>query len=211
MEFWLSNNNGLEKIQLPVNPPSFVISDGVNNIVIETIGIGEINIPGKGKLKEISIDSFFPARYAPYCRYRDILKPYDYISILQRWKQKQQPIRLIITETPINLPMLIENIVYGEEGGIRDIKYSLTLREYRYYTLKEINGVQTVTKVTNDTAKARMDKKAPGGAYTVKKGDSLWKIARQVYGSGSKVNIAKLKTNNKLKSDIINVGQRLIV
>lgn len=211
MEYWLIAKNGKEKLQLPVNPPSFTVNDGSKNTVIDTIGIGEINIPGKGSLVELTIDSFFPAKYAPYCRYKDILNPYDYIAILKRWKTSEESVRLIITETPVNIPVLIEGIVYGEQAGSRDVIYSLTLREYRFYKLQEVNGVQTVTRVSNDTAKARANKNAPGGIYVAKKGDTLWKVAKKVYGSGSRANISSLKTKNKLKSDILAIGQRLTI
>ena len=43
--------------------------------------------------------------------------------------------------------------------------------------------------------------------YTVQKGDSLWKLAKQFYGSGSKYPI--IKQANNITSDTIYVGQQL--
>lgn len=48
-----------------------------------------------------------------------------------------------------------------------------------------------------------------GTTYTVKRGDSLSKIAKKVYGSASQKNINKIKTANSLKSDVIREGQKL--
>ena len=43
--------------------------------------------------------------------------------------------------------------------------------------------------------------------YTVKKGDTLWKIAKEYLGNGAKYK--EIKILNNLKSDTIYVGQNL--
>lgn len=53
-------------------------------------------------------------------------------------------------------------------------------------------------------AKKAPAKKAPAATYTVKKGDSLWKIADK-HGT----TVAALRKLNKLKGDLIVVGQKL--
>jgi hypothetical protein len=219
MKFLFDSNNGKESLQLPVNPPVFHISDGSSINTIETIGLGEITMIGKGKLIEITLESHFPAEPLRYFNYvendkkpeiPDVKAPYEYIELLKRWKSHEEYILLTISDTPVNkVPMVIENLTYGEEGGSRDVKYELQLREYRTHKLKPTTEGQKVVAATKDEKQSRKDQVAPGGIYVVKAGDSLWKIARLVYGDGSKYK--EIMTKNKLKSDLILVGQRLKV
>ena len=219
MKFLFYSNDEMESIQLPVNPPVFHISDGSSINTIETIGLGEITTIGKGKLIEITLESHFPAEPLRYFNYVEddkkpeipnVKAPYEYIEIFKRWKSLEEHILLTISDTPVNkIPMVIENLTYGEEGGSRDVKYELQLREYRSYKLKPTPDGQKVVAATRDEKQSRKDQIAPGGIYIVKAGDSLWKIARLVYGDGSRYR--EIMTGNKLKSDLILVGQRLKV
>ncbi|KUO70724.1 MAG: hypothetical protein APF77_17765 [Clostridia bacterium BRH_c25] len=218
MKFLFYSNDGKESIRLPVNPPAFHVSDGSSVTTIETIGLGEISMIGKGKLIEITLESYFPAETGGYLHFLkdtemidipDAKTPYEYISILKRWKALEKSIRLIITDTPVNIPVGIENLTYGEEGGSRDVKYELQLREYRSYELKPTPEGQKVIAASKDEKQSRKDQIAPGGIYVVKAGDCLWKIAKKVYGDGSRYK--EIMTGNKLKSDLILVGQRLKV
>lgn len=45
--------------------------------------------------------------------------------------------------------------------------------------------------------------------YTVQSGDNLWKIANKYYGNGKEYN--KIMEENHLQSDVINVGQKLVI
>jgi LysM repeat protein len=218
MKFLFYSNDGKESIQLPVNPPVFHISDGSSITTIETIGLGEITMIGKGRLIEITLESHFPAEIGRYLHFLNDVEiayvteartPYEYISILKRWKTLEKAIRLIITDTPVNIPVVIENLTYSEEGGSRDVKYELQLREYRSYELRPTTDGQKVVAASKDTKQSRKDQIAPNGVYVVKAGDSLWKIAKMVYGDGSRYK--EIMTRNKLKSDLILVGQRLKV
>lgn len=218
MKFVFYSNDGKESIQLPVNPPVFKVSDGSSINTIETIGLGEITIIGKGKPVEITLESHFPAEIGRYLHFLkdtemvdipDAKSPYEYISILKRWKAQEKFITLKVTDTPIDIPVVIENLTYSEEGGSRDVKYELQLREYRSYKLKPTTDGKKVVAATKDEAQSRKDQLAPGGIYVVKAGDCLWKIAKKIYGDGRKYK--EIMTRNKLKSDLILVGQRLKV
>lgn len=81
-------------------------------------------------------------------------------------------------------------------------EYGLTVAE-----LKSLNGLTSdnlsigqVLKVSNSSGSSN----SSGNTYTVKSGDSLWKIANQ-YG----VTVNELKSLNDLTSDILSIGQVL--
>jgi len=55
-------------------------------------------------------------------------------------------------------------------------------------------------------------KMAATQSYTVKNGDTLERIARKVYGSGSPENVARIQRANKLSSpDRIRIDQKLVI
>lgn len=174
MQFWLSFNNFKESLQLPVNPSSFSFVQGMRNTVLSLAELGELNQIGELGLGTIKIQSFFPKHYGPYCEYAAIPDPYEAAEKIKRWEDSKQPIRLIITETNINLPVSIESFEYGEQAKSRDVTFSLDLKEYRFITVKAIS----------DTSSARPSDKETPKTYSVKDGDTLWMIAKQTTGNG---------------------------
>lgn len=184
MEFWLSYNNFAEKLQLPVPPPEYHCATSNQNETVNILGLGDIiQITGEG-LAEIEINSHFPANRVPYAQYY-LGNPYQAVRTIERWKQSKRPIRLIITETPVNLACAIETFTWGERGGNRDVEYSLKLREYRFIQVKQI--IPTPAQAAGlKTVSARPDTREQPKTYTVKAGDSLWLIAKKVLGDGSK-------------------------
>lgn len=192
MEFWLSWQNNTERFQLPVPPSNYSIDNKNINSVININEIGEVNMIGKSGLREISIDSFFPNREYYFCKTTP-LAPYDYINMILKWKQSQKPIRLIITDTPINIAAAIESFEYGEKDGTGDVYYSLGLKEYRFVNVS-----------TKREVKAIPDK------YIVRDSDTLWKISKATTGSGD--NYKKIAKNNNIR-DFSNVkkGDSIII
>ena len=134
MDFFLSINNREQVIQLPIVPAEFKIPSPMNNEVFTTINQGDIKIIGQRGLKAITIDSFFPINHYSFSRDRSY-SGWEYVEIIESWIDRRVPIRLIITDTPINLAMTIENFEYGPQDGTGDIYYSLSLSEFNFIRL----------------------------------------------------------------------------
>ena len=114
------------------------------------------------------------------------IKPAECEKILKNWQEKGTVLRLMVTETNINIDVTISDFECTDYGGYGNKKYSLEFVQYRslkVYTTDELKIVKFVKKtVTRPAAAAPKNK----GSYTVKSGDNLWSIARKFYGgSGS--------------------------
>lgn len=223
MEFWLKFNNGAEALQLPVNPESIATTMTQGYEDIEISNLGEYTAIGNERLREFSMSSLFPRDYdASYCAYASFPKPRECVAMVERWMRSGKPVRFIITGTPVNIAVTIRSFEYEERGGEPgDIWYTLQLKEYIFIEIARKSdgktsgsGGATMPKLLSAKA-ARPNTTAKVSSYTVKAGDSLWKIAQRadVYGDGDQWR--KIYDNNRkvigANPNLIRPGQKLVI
>lgn len=176
--------------QLPVNPPELMVKSPGSNQTFETVKIGEINVLRDKKLTDIVIKSFFPAQLnAPWIAASGLLAqlPYYYINLFQQIRNNKKTVRLVVADLGVNMDVSIENFEYGFQAQSDDIDFTLTLKEAKTPTLKNLlfnaDGSLSISSKFEFTRK--LTKVIPD-TYTVKAGETLWTIASSVMGSGSK-------------------------
>lgn len=188
MDIHIKWNNDQSGIQLPVLPEEFEISSEMNNTSVIIHNLGEINLKGKRKLFSITINSFFPHEQYSFAK-TEYHEPYEYyVAPLKALFEANETVHLIITGTDINMYCTIEAFPYGHDERNGDVKYSLTLKEYRaIQSVSVAAGVRAeVTRVTKSTSSS---------SYTWKKGDTWQKVTKKKLGSSAKWK--KVKQNNK--------------
>lgn len=188
MEFWLSWQNNKERLRLPILPPSFQVEVDNLNTTININELGNIKLIGKSGLKKIAIESFFPAQEYHFCEYMGFPLPYSCLGMIEGWRKSGKPIRLIVTDTPINLAMAIENFVYGEHDGSGDVYYTLELEEYVFTEVKQDSKSHGYT-VNNIRPAKEMPK-----TYVPKPNDTPVTIAKKT--TGNSVNAKKIIERN---------------
>lgn len=134
-------------IQLPVNPEKIEVEVEGNNKTTEIISLGEINILRDRKLNSISFSSFFTAEdWFPAIRTKGRFRDADYYKrfFMERFEDKK-PIRFVLTGINVNMFMQSNKLVSVEKfkikhqaGDHEDCYYDLTLKEYRSYSIQEI-------------------------------------------------------------------------
>lgn len=187
-QFWLEA--GGKRIQLPVNPETVKISRSGNNSSMTIIGLGEITNIQEPKSAVISFSGIFPKAYFPGCAVKKLLLPHYYITVITNWQKEKLPVRIYITACDIVWYTSIESFSYSQSGGdVGSYDYSLTLKQYQMIRVRRINITKNKTAQTQKKKSSRISSKSKPKTYTVKSGDSLYNIAKQIYGDGAKCTV----------------------
>lgn len=209
MEFTLID--GKTKFQFPVKPEELMISRSKGYETINMLEHGEFDFAQGEKVKEITFSSFFPKEYdASYCMYeKDFPDPRVAMNMLNTFLVSKKPLRFIITNTGVNVPVyLISHNTTFRGGESGDIYFDITLRTWRDSKVEKVGSAASGSK-----SGSRTDLKKSSKTYTVKSGDSLSKIAKLELGSSSKWNEI-YKLNAKIigsDPNRIKPGQKLVM
>lgn len=183
--------SGIGELQLPITPPSFSIEHGINVETINIHTLGDVNIPGYGTLATIKIDALLPAQPYPFATGHQF--PYAYIDVIKKWCSERTVVRFIISDTPINLSVIIQSINYSERDGTKDVYVDLTLREYR-----ELSAIKVEQASSGNRPRPVESPKVTPQSYTIKAGDTLSGICRKFYGNANLY--PKLAAANNIKN-----------
>ena len=157
-QMWLTYNAEKEKIQLPVLPESFQIKDGSSNDSLDITGLGEIIIIQSRPALQFSFSSFFPAARFPGVQVESLTKPLTLVEKIREWKASKKPVHLIATACGVDLYASIENFDCSEEGGDPGTyQYSISLKEYREITVRQVKVNIPKAKATVKKTKPRVD------------------------------------------------------
>lgn len=221
LQFWLKDRND-KYLRLPVNPPEISLDSPFGLERLEIAGLGEVSIPGFRGLQSVSFESFFPRDYnETYCEYPNFPSPQEWVTQLEGWRNTRQNIRLIITGTNISMPCYIESLQLMPEraGHVGDIYYNITFTQHQLPVVRKKgenrpSASNAVGKAsgTNNTVRPSEKKESPK-VYVVKKGDTLYQIAKRMYGKGA--DWQKLYNANKkvigANANLIKPGQKLVI
>ncbi|MFX4261041.1 LysM peptidoglycan-binding domain-containing protein [Pelotomaculum propionicicum] len=210
MDFYLIDPAGPE-FHFPVNPAKVTIRREKLTDVVNIINLGQVEFPHGEKVKEITFSSFFPKEYdSSYCRYPDIHDPQEAMNKLTAWMMSKKPVRLMITETIVNVLVLVSAHTTTFRGGEPgDVYFDLTChawQELKVRTAAEIS-------VALQGAEPRPDTRPVPAVYEVRTGDSLWAIAKMQYGDGNRWREI-YQTNEGIigpDADLILPGQKLVM
>lgn len=209
----------LNKILLPVTPGKLNVKINGNNKSIMLINEGEINILKKAKLTEVSFDVLLPNVKYPFAVYKSGFQDAKYfLGEIEKLKKSQKPFQFIVTrELPsgkllfdTNLKVALEDYQIKEDAkdGF-DVTVTINLKQYKNYGTKtcKVNGDKVTKKQERPTENAPNEKNC-----TIKKGDTLWNIAKKLYGDGEKYKLIYEANKDKIKNpNLVREGQKLII
>ena len=182
----LSFKNRSDVLELPRPLQEHSISNPHNTYEFNTINQGEVLAIGKKKLRTMTINSTFPAHKYPFLLTKEFPSPEGCVQKILKWKQSNEPIRVVIADTDINLAMAIEDFSYGKADGdgSDDVVFTLSLKEYSYLNVERSQAPSKASGL-KDRPKEK-EKGTEAKQYTIKEGDTLWDLADKNYGDGSR-------------------------
>ena len=179
-----------ETIRMPVNPEEIGYKQSRDSKRYTVLKLGEINVLGDTKLREIKLELPLPDSWYHFCAVAEsALKPPSfYIERFEQYISSKKPVRLVITGTPIPMNMLvsIEDMELIEKAGEDGFIYaSLDLREYREYKAVVYN----MNAATNELYQGMVltqNTPPPSLPTEVKarEGDTLYMLAARTTGKG---------------------------
>ena len=199
---------------LPVTPKEMKIKINNKNKTIDIINLGEANILKMPGLSTIEFEFVAPAFQYPYVTNYQPQGFYYYL--LEKLKVEQKPfIFSVIRQLPtgrytypssFNVSLEDYTILETVDEGF-DIVFSVVLKQYKEFATQRIQIKEsTEGKKSVEKKQPRETTKEPEKTYTVKKGDTLWNIAKKELGDGTRYKeIAKL--NNISNPNKIYPGQ----
>lgn len=194
-------SQGDERIVLPVTPSQYNVGIEQGNTSVTITQIGEALLFGNPKLTTLSFDGLLPAKDYSFI-VGDKRKPIELISIIQKWMQSKQPVRVIISDGPINLMMAIMSFPYKKRDNTGDIYYSLFFKEYKdLNTSSVIDYAKSIDAVTGLKDRPNINTK-PTTATLFNRGSDILDAAKKAYGNYR--HYERIIQSNDLKNLAIN-------
>jgi len=186
----LENN---DRMRFPMLPKSIKVQTGTVFQSYSLMAIGGIKLPAGEDLRVFSWEGVLPGKLRQkesyVAEWRD---PLEIQSLWSVYRVKKKKLRLLVTETPINHDVYVQDYSVEYMYGLGDYYYKLTLvqaKDLKVLDLSETANADGNSGTTSGAvpAAAGQDRPTPPAAKTRTVGgdDTLWAIAQQVYGNGS--------------------------
>lgn len=181
VDIYIRERSGNREIRVPWLPESIDFESGGTIFAeYDIMNRGTVAVPTGAELGEWSWESVFPGEYRTDT---SMLRgswnaPSYYHNILEDWRKNRTPLHLLVVGYPINADVYLSDYTAKATGGFGDMEYSVKFLEERQILVTSTNVEETTKSTSRVTPETT--------SYTVKKGDTLWDIARKYMGSGTK-------------------------
>ena len=193
-EFYLTNTDNSEEIQLCLPPDKLSVKTGANFRNYSVVELGEIKLPKGSRLENISWSGILPGAHIlhyPFVMHEAWDVPNEIAITLHRWQEAGDKIKLLVTQTPLmNLEVYLKDFSFEASGGNGDLKYSLSLisaRELEILTVEESDS----RREAESQLKERPRQKSQLGKQ-IKTVDDIYSIIRFLSGQGSLEEVLKI-------------------
>ena len=189
------------EVIIPVTPEKYQMTGGQKNKVVDITRVGEAIIFGMPKARTLTFSSFFPDLNHGYpFTVDDTKSPTELVEYFTKVKEARKPVRVIVTDSPVNLMMGLMSFNYFEKDGTRDIYYELSFTEYKDLNIPSANNNKPVDEKTG--LKKRPEGETPKKVTWQKKAGDFLDATKKAYGDYN--HWRRVAKSNNLSSLIIN-------
>lgn len=214
----------LDGVEFPV-PSKLTVKVKNKNKTLVLLNEGEINFLRTPGLTEIVVPFDFPMLTGSR-------SPDYYLGVLEKLKTEKRHTQFILVRRSPNGRALFDtniqvscedyNVTEDGKNGL-DVSVDVNLKQWRDYGTKTVTVQESPAPAQSTPApsqpqtvaveKERDTSTAPQAkTYTVKKGDTLWAIAKKYYGAGAQYSkIYEANTDKISNPNLIYVGQVLTI
>ena len=202
-----------KKYKLPVNPEEIKKTQKLNIEKYQVLKSGQVSVPKFPELWTYEFSCELPHQEVHYMESGSRADPDRYIRAITKAQRKKKPVQLIYSNGETDdesVKVLIESCTITEKAGEEGDKYlSLSFVQYKAPSKKYVAVVTPAATVAQpQTPQPANPAVEQGKTYTVQKGDTLWKIAKQFYGNGSQYPKIVSANSDKIKNpNLIYPGQ----
>lgn len=193
VDIYIKEKNGSREIRIPWLPTSIEFTSGGTTVATyDILDKGPVEVPTGSGLATISWQGIFPGvnRVNLSLLRGSRQEPSYFHNILEDWRKKGTALNVLVTGYPINKDVYLSNYDATAGGGFGDMEYTVEFKEDKDLT---ITTKKTTTSKDKSSSSKNTTKKTT--TYTLKKSDTLWKVAKKFLGSGKKWK--KIYTANK--------------
>ncbi|MBQ9364846.1 MAG: hypothetical protein IJT82_03630 [Schwartzia sp.] len=170
-----------DKVVLPVTPWKYKMTTSQNNKLVDIIEYGEAQLFGNPKLDRLSFSCFFPHPDHDYSFVvGDIKEPTELVEKIKKWKESKEPVRVNISDSPVNQMMAIKEFSYREQEFTRDIYYEIELISWKDLNTPPANNDKKLDEQTG--LKERSVEKTPPKVSAVQRCSDIMDASRKAYG-----------------------------
>ena len=195
MDIYITGKNSKgndQKIQIPIIPEEIESSIEGKFAEYDIYKLGQVSIPNGKNLSELSWECFFPGEARKGMKFvREWTDPETLDALMKYWAKYGKVVNICITGTKINVDMLVSEY----DSTIK------SLNDY-YYTVRFVD----YEKISVSSASTKRSTKTTKKKVTVKKGQTLRKLAKKYLGSSKKYKV--IYNANKKMIDARNKKER---
>jgi len=217
----------LDKCMLPIAPGKLQISIKNENKTITLISEGQVNLLKAAGLTDIEFECLIPQVQYPFAVYPSGFQGAGYyLEYFEKLKTGQKPFQFIVTRKMpngsslfgTNIKVSMEDYRITEDVGEGfDLTVKIRLKQYREYGTKSVSVKGAVTNTATNGAAAytvsveqtRSRESAPVTnkvrSYVVRPNDTLFGIAKKMYGDGSLCGVIYSLNRDVIKGGIYDI------
>lgn len=197
-----------KELVLPVTPARYFWRHPAKLETVSLDQLGESTLHGGYAMGDCTLeDVLLPAQLYPFCVPGARAAPYEYLETLERWCDKGAQLQWMVSGTPVNASVILEEITQGERDGTNDVYITIIMRQWR----KLETPVLAISGGSAATARDSRTGAATTKTYTVQAGDCLWSLAEQYYGDGGQYKRLAAANPEITNPNLIYPGQVLTI